>query len=371
MVDSKLICKARRSAQKAKIRTPCVSCIAYNHRCSDTRPCKRCLKANRSCVDGSNLETKYQSGPSNGFRTATENRPELRSAVIIERECPMRPAARPGFEWAYSETRKFMGVGYRVEFIERFFTSLSTSDIHELNREMANAAASCIIPGSQITTGIQTIITDQEADCKENTATDAIFCASLDFSSGHRTIHSNENNAALFGMRCEEFLAKASYCDIPFPLCEVDALILLLYLAVYKLRGREPTVMYLRMYTGATRTGSLIRQQLSTVTDEQHRPKEVRRFLIACSLVPCAAGSSFEGCSGTPRACALSPSSLPLFRPAYTAVPHRPPSGRPRTPLGLPILPSHLRTLSSSLTVSLPLLSALARLSAPFHLSPI
>ena len=296
MVDSKLICKARRSAQKAKIRTPCVSCIAYNHRCSDTRPCKRCLKANRSCVDGSNLETKYQSGPSNGFRTATENRSELRSAVIIERDCPMRPTARPGFEWAYSETRKFIGMGYRVEFIERFFSCLSTSDIHELNHEMANAAAWCIIPGSQMTAGTQMTSTEQQADRNEidwNTDTDAVFCASLDFSSGHRTIHSNENNAAFFGMRCEEFLARASHFDIPFPLCEVDALILLLYRAVYKLRGQEPTVMYLRMYTGATRTGSLIRQQLSTVTDEQHRPKEVRRFLIACSLVPCAADSSF------------------------------------------------------------------------------
>ena len=42
--------RARRSAIRAKTSMPCVSCLAYGHRCSQVRPCSRCIKLSRECL---------------------------------------------------------------------------------------------------------------------------------------------------------------------------------------------------------------------------------------------------------------------------------------------------------------------------------
>ena len=133
MLDSKLISKARRSAEKAKIRMACVSCIAYKHRCSDSRPCKSCLRAQRPCVEGGNLTSKYDTGSCGSPRTASSNMSNLHSVFITERGSSSR-TEDSGFEWAHSEARSLMGIGYRVEFLERFFCCLSASDAQELNK---------------------------------------------------------------------------------------------------------------------------------------------------------------------------------------------------------------------------------------------
>ena len=42
--------RARRSAIRAKTSMPCVSCLAYGHRCSQVRPCSRCIKLSKECL---------------------------------------------------------------------------------------------------------------------------------------------------------------------------------------------------------------------------------------------------------------------------------------------------------------------------------
>ena len=47
---SKSLRKARQDALSAKTFTPCVSCLAYGHRCTMTRPCSKCIKTSRKCT---------------------------------------------------------------------------------------------------------------------------------------------------------------------------------------------------------------------------------------------------------------------------------------------------------------------------------
>ena len=284
MLDSKLISKARRSAEKAKIRMACVSCIAYKHRCSDSRPCKSCLKAKRPCVESGNLTSKYDTGSCGSPRTASNNMPNVHSALITDRDSSTR-SGRSGLEWAYCEARSLMGMGYRVEFLERFFCCLSASDAQELNKAMVMSTPEIIDSISFSKPQCSGLCeADENRLIAWDSETDAVFCKSMDLTTRQQSFQSNPRNAALFGMRCDEFISRASNFELAIPLCEVDALILLLYRSVHRIRGQQPAVMFLRMYIGASRTGSLIRESLRVENDELHRPKEVRSAALALRL---------------------------------------------------------------------------------------
>ena len=284
MLDSKLISKARRSAEKAKIRMACVSCIAYKHRCSDSRPCKSCLRAQRPCVESGNLTSKYDTGSCGSPRTASNNMPNVHSAFITER-VSRTTSGCSGLEWAYCEARSLMGMGYRVEFLERFFCCLSASDAQELNSAMVMSTPEIIDSISFSKPQCSGLCeADENRLIAWDSETDAVFCKSMDLTTRQQSFQSNPRNAALFGMRCDEFISRASNFELAIPLCEVDALILLLYRSVHRIRGQQPAVMFLRMYIGASRTGSLIRESLRVENDELHRPKEVRSAALALRL---------------------------------------------------------------------------------------
>ena len=280
-MDSKLISKARRSAVKAKIRMACVACIAYKHRCSDSRPCKSCLKANRQCVDGANLSSKYDSGSRDSPRIA----PQLHSLFVTERDSRTR-SGRSGLEWAHCEARNLMGMGFRVEFLERFISHLNASDGWELDNAMVMSALSSTSSTAHECSSLVGADSkgSHEVNTQWNSETDAIFCTTMDFTTGRRSFYSNPNNASLFGMHCEELTTRLSHCQIAVPYSEVDALILLLYRSVYRFRSQEPAEMFLRMYIGTTRMGSLIRESCTVENDELHRPKKVALSPI-CTLI--------------------------------------------------------------------------------------
>ena len=270
-MDSKLISKVRRSALKAKIRMACVACIAYNHRCSDSRPCKMCVKAKKSCVDSS----KHLQIPCDMPLTVAQNQPQPCSMLAVENVCLTHESTLAGSEWAGSEARKLMSLGYRVQFLEQFFSCLSFSNRQALSHAMNTAITTTTRDFFNSTLSFQRSAETYEGPGGE-TENEAVFCISWDSRTGQRTFHSNSRNAALFGMRCEEFISRASNFDLAIPLSEVDALILLLYRSVHRIKGQEPAVIFLRMYIGASRTGSLIRESLRVENDELHRRKEVR-----------------------------------------------------------------------------------------------
>ena len=178
-----------------------------------------------------------------------------------------------------------MGMGYRVEFLERFFCCLSASDAQELNSAMVMSTPEIIDSISFSKPQCSGLCeADENRLIAWDSETDAVFCKSMDLTTRQQSFQSNPRNAALFGMRCDEFISRASNFELAIPLCEVDALILLLYRSVHRIRGQQPAVMFLRMYIGASRTGSLIRESLRVENDELHRPKEVRSAALALRL---------------------------------------------------------------------------------------
>ena len=286
MLDSKLISKARRSAIKAKIRMSCVACIAYRHRCSDSRPCKSCLKAKRPCVEGGNLTSKYESRPCDSPRAAPNLMPQLYSALTTERDSSTR-LGRSGLEWAHAELRHLMGMGFRVEFLERFISHLPASDGQELEKAMVMSSPSDTNSTTHVFSGLPENVAF-ELDIPTGSETDATSCTAMDLTNGQRFLYSNLNKAALLGMRCEESTTRSSLRHLALPYSEVDALILLLYRSVYHISGQEPAVMFLRMYIGSIRTGSLIRESFIVEKDElQRREKVALSSLYTLTYVTC------------------------------------------------------------------------------------
>ena len=192
----------------------------------------------------------------------------------------MQNITLPGSEWAYSEARKLMSLGYRVQFLEQFFSCPSVSSDQELSHAMNMA----IIPPAPTFFDVTKLNAETYQGDDRDTQKEAVFCIAWDSRTGQRTFHSNASNAALFGMRCEEFISRASNFDLAIPLCEVDALILLVYRSVHRIRSQQPAVMFLRMYIGTARTGSLIRESLRVENDELHRVKEVRCTAVALRI---------------------------------------------------------------------------------------
>ena len=284
MFDSKLISKARRFAQKAKIRMACVACIAYSHRCSDSRPCKMCVKTKRQCVDSASLPSKHPPSLCERPRTTAENQTQLCSMLTVEKVCLMPHSTLIGSEWAYSEARKLMSLGYRVQFLEQFFSSLSISKKN--GQELSHAMNMAIMPTTCAFFDVTERNSEAYQDDYRDTEKAAVFCIAWVSRTGQRTFHSNACNAALFGICCEEFISRVSNFDLAIPLCEVDALILLLYRSVHRIRGQKPAVIFLRMYIGASRTGSLIRESLMVENDELHRSRGVRSAALALRI-PC------------------------------------------------------------------------------------
>ena len=320
MLDSKLISKARRSAIKAKIRMACVACIAYRHRCSDSRPCKSCLKAKRQCVEGGNLTSKYESRSWDIPRAAPNLMPQLNSALTTERDSSTR-LGRSGLEWAHAELRHLMGMGFRVEFLERFISHLPASDGQELEKAMVMSNPSDTNPNTHVCSGLPENGAF-ELDTQIGSEIYATSSTALDRTNGQRSLYTNPKKVALLGMRCEENTTRSSIRHLSLPYSEVDALILLLYRSVYHIRGQEPAVTFLRMYIGTTRTGSLIRESLIVENDELHQREKVALSSlytlnsVTCHLTNCTNHKEAVLLSlhfKAPAHCSSCPSSLLLL----------------------------------------------------------
>ena len=215
-------------------------------------------------------------------------------------------------------------MGYRVGFLELFFCCLSASDAQELNNAMAMSTPEIIdsIPFNKPQcSGL--CEADENPLIAWDSETDAIFCTAMDLTTRQRSFKSNPRNAALFGMCCDEFISKASNFDLAIPLCEVDALILLLYRSVHRIRGQEPAVIFLRMYIGASRTGSLIRESLRVENDELQRTKEVRSAALDSGRQRPLAIAILE-CIYTCTTSLLFSDPFTPF-PSHAPDPHRPP----------------------------------------------
>ena len=230
-----------------------------------------CVKAKKSCVDSS----KHLQIPCDMPLTVAQNQPQPCSMHAVENVCLTHHSTLAGSEWAGSEARKLMSLGYRVQILKQFFSCLSFRNRQELSHAMNTAITTTTNKFFNSTLSFQRNAETYEGPGGE-TENEAVFCISWDSRTGQRTFHSNSRNAALFGMRCEEFISRASNFDLAIPLSEVDALILLLYRSVHRIKGQEPAVIFLRMYIGASRTGSLIRESVRVENDELHRRKEVR-----------------------------------------------------------------------------------------------
>ena len=180
-----------------------------------------------------------------------------------------------------------MGMGYRVEFLERFISHLPASDGQELEKAMVMSSPSDTNSTTHVFSGLPENVAF-ELDIPTGSETDATSCTAMDLTNGQRFLYSNLNKAALLGMRCEESTTRSSLRHLALPYSEVDALILLLYRSVYHISGQEPAVMFLRMYIGSIRTGSLIRESFIVEKDElQRREKVALSSLYTLTYVTC------------------------------------------------------------------------------------
>ena len=284
-ITSDLIGKARRNAQRAKTKVACVPCLAYGHRCSESRPCKKCIKSNRDCVSARDV---FITNSEPNFSTAVERPLQFKSIMTLDKSTANRINGCPGFGWAFAQIRRFTSLGYRVEFLEQLFSSLSIFECSEINDAIDNTRGLFSITSQSgvewsDSSRFQVVSEDTKLQCdgglclSEMEGSNAIICTSLDPSSSCRTILANPSHAALFGVHCEEFLARAASSDLVAPFSECDALLIILHNAVVELdHGQAPSVIYMRQYIGPSRQAALASIRSTLIKDEQGRVIKVR-----------------------------------------------------------------------------------------------
>ena len=286
-ISSDLIGKARRNAQRAKTKVACVPCLAYGHRCSESRPCKKCIKSNRDCMRARDILVT-NAMPDFSVTAAVERPLQFKSIMTLEKNTASSIKGSPGFGWAFAQVRRLASLGYRVEFLEQLFSSLSIFECLEINDALDDARALFSITSQsglersdssrfQLVTEDTKLQSDDGLCLSEMECSNAIICTSLDPSSSCRTILANPSHAALFGVHCEEFLARAASSDLVAPFSQCDALLIILHNAVVELdQGQAPSVVYMRQYIGTSRQAALASLHSTVFKDEQGRVIKVR-----------------------------------------------------------------------------------------------
>jgi hypothetical protein len=149
-ITSNKIQQAKRLAMRSKCWSPCVSCKAYGHRCSQSRPCTRCVKSGRQC-------TKLED-------VLFETDPLQTAAVVAERPMRFYPRLSIGDEtipiirlpsdlhWFSADLMKNMAVGHDVDALTYFFTTMNLSDSSALYHAVNHAASlgSSLVPPSPV-----------------------------------------------------------------------------------------------------------------------------------------------------------------------------------------------------------------------------
>jgi hypothetical protein len=291
-ISSKMIGKARRSALKASTKTPCTACIAYGNRCSDSRPCKKCVRTGRQCIGA--RDSSSELNPILGEAFSIDRPLEFKSVMTLNRHNTSKLSGCNKIEWSHTQTSNFERCGYRVGFLENFFSSFSISDCSELVKAISEVTSSYAsigrladAPPLQVDDPTA-LLNISESEClRDMDVETALIFTRHDPDSGCRTVLANSSHAAMFGLHREEFLARASGCDLALPFSERDSLVILLHQAVADALRIPPVgEMYMRVFVGASRTCALAAISSVARKDVVGRIREVAPPPLSPSLSP-------------------------------------------------------------------------------------
>jgi hypothetical protein len=275
-ISARQLQKARRSAAKAKAYLSCVACTAYKKRCSESRPCLSCVKASRQCLRaGPQFAHTESTKQSYSLSNIFVERPFLCTNVIdrIDHD-RILPDFKFKVEWAYAAVLQLVCMGHQAHIFEKYTTHMTPHLIYDIGAALGDAKAMAMAIKSQLSHPVAAAAQPLQS-AQSPTSAAALFSTddsehawamseqvgvlsmvAPPGSQQRRTIFANPRQASLAGMHLEEFLARSAARDLPAPLTELDALLVLLFRIVRDAFGVGQYESFLRVRRGRRGLGA-------------------------------------------------------------------------------------------------------------------
>ena len=286
VVSTKGLWKARRSAMKAKIYVPCVSCLAYRRKCSEVRPCSRCLRNSNECTRVYGTESVTLTAATRVDRPAISTNPVLELAPR-DNFVPLNKYV-VGISWGLQQLMKFSARGHPIDNLAKFLMSqyftknlVTISEVIQSSKKLADAI--------HTNTELKAVDNNFTASNSHMDGSESMWDINIDVgfvsisfdtvSGKRRRVLANPRMAQLLGMHNEEYLARTANRDLPFPYTALDSLLIFLYTSVRdSFPSSTPRELYARMHSGvgASRRGMLAVSRGLTVVNSSAQTSEVR-----------------------------------------------------------------------------------------------
>ena len=227
---------------------------------------------------------KFESNACPSVPAVVERPLSSHHAIIIESSAYTMAQSRTGS----NETSKALDLeldllkaaGNDVLNLSRLVASLSLDTNFSAVSMTIQDAVTCGLQFPLHHPGNASIVEGSPAIFLEADTGSGIFIFDIDpLSHQRKQISLNPLYADLFGMHCEEFLARGACSQLPQPFIEMDCLVLLFYRTIAKQFPSVPTsVYYFRIYVKTNRRrphALLFRCHRTKVVDRQGRPVQV------------------------------------------------------------------------------------------------
>ena len=277
--------KARRMAQRAKTYSPCVACLAYGKRCSDTRPCSRCIKLSNPCIRAAKVSNRNRESdhegierpiaqPGNVLAINTNGRTHL---VLELSHTP---------DWFSKQLIRMAAKGHKIDDLASLLVTITKCfDIgHALSLAKAMTQNCMALQYSQAngppeTSATSFFLQSSQRACELSTDADVGFLSIIfdPLSRRRQQLHANPRMADLFGMHHEEFLARTASGDLPLPFTDLDSVLIVIYMATFDLvcGAGKPREVFVRLRSGRGRSAHGRLVSAFGIADGGERTREV------------------------------------------------------------------------------------------------